>query len=261
MLGLLIAVVVTVSSVWVYLDATNHRIGKLAEGKGLFNLSAGGWATVTLLLWIVGFPCYLAKREDLIWKAKKSPVVVSGRAWKTLVLLAVGGYFITGQAFIVLLGGEDVQGKQVQASRKDAASMGYSTDADGLVSSILDERFYLQRKKLRLNDEDDSGFALIEDGYLSICSSRFGCVETHALEVIDEKKLPLCRSTDINEAMRSAGSWIMICTSIVPLPVREIESHGYKSSETIPAGSPWVLIWSFRSGVQTRSRFSVEDGI
>jgi len=105
MLGLLVAVVVTVSAVWVYLDATKNGIGKQADGGGFFNLSAGGWATATLLLWIVAFPCYFAKREDLIWKAKKSPVVVSGRAWKTLVLLAVGGYFIAGQAFVAFFGG------------------------------------------------------------------------------------------------------------------------------------------------------------
>ncbi len=105
MLGLLIAVVVTISAVWVYLDATKNGIGKRTDGSGFFNLSAGGWATVTLLLWIVGFPCYLVKREDLIWKAKKSPVVVSGRVWKTLVLLAVGGYFIAGQAFFAFFDG------------------------------------------------------------------------------------------------------------------------------------------------------------
>jgi len=103
MLGLLVAVVVTISAVWVYLDATKNGIGKLTDGSGFFNLSAGGWATVTLLLWIVGFPCYLVKREALIMKAKKSPVVVSGRTWKTLVLLAVGGYFIAGQAFTAIV--------------------------------------------------------------------------------------------------------------------------------------------------------------
>lgn len=105
MLGLLIAVVVTISAIWVYRDATKNGIGKQADGRGFFNLSAGGWATVTLLLWIVAFPCYLVKREDLIWKAKKCPVVVSGRAWKTLVLLVIGGYFIAGQAFVAFFGG------------------------------------------------------------------------------------------------------------------------------------------------------------
>jgi hypothetical protein len=123
MLGLLVAVVVTVSAVWVYLDATKNGIGKQVDGSGFFNLSAGGWATVTLLLWIIAFPCYLVKREDLIWKAKKSPVVVSGRAWKALVLLAVGGYFIVGQAFFAL-SGEAVP----------AASSGAGNTADGPIS-------------------------------------------------------------------------------------------------------------------------------
>lgn len=104
MLGLFVAVVVTVSAVWVYLDATKNGIGKLADGSGFFNLSAGGWATVTLLLWIIGFPCYLAKRDDLISKAKKFPVAVSGRTWKTLALFLVGCYFIAGQALTAFVG-------------------------------------------------------------------------------------------------------------------------------------------------------------
>jgi hypothetical protein len=33
--------------------------------KGMFDLGPFGWAVVTLLLWIVGFPAYLAKRGEI----------------------------------------------------------------------------------------------------------------------------------------------------------------------------------------------------
>ncbi len=78
------------SSIWVYLDATKHKIGKIPSGKGMFNMSAGGWAIVTLLLWIIGFPAYLIKRGSLIEAARANPVNVSGRGGKAAAL-TVGG--------------------------------------------------------------------------------------------------------------------------------------------------------------------------
>ena len=71
---MIILVLVCVSAFWVYWDATGHKIGKLPDEKGTFNISAGSWAMVTLLLWIVGFPAYLINRSRLIEKAKESPV-------------------------------------------------------------------------------------------------------------------------------------------------------------------------------------------
>lgn len=103
MLGLLILVVVTVSAVWVYIDATNHRIGKQPNERGFFNLSAGGWGAVVLLLWIVAFPCYLAKRSDLIAKAKKSPVLVTSKAGPLLLIVAGGGLLMLQQAIPLLV--------------------------------------------------------------------------------------------------------------------------------------------------------------
>ncbi len=94
MVELIVFAVVLTTSVWVYLDATGHKIGKVAEAKGLFNLSAGAWAAVTLLLWIIGFPAYLIKRGALIERAKEHPVVAKGRGGKAAALSIVGGLWM-----------------------------------------------------------------------------------------------------------------------------------------------------------------------
>jgi hypothetical protein len=90
MLGYVIPVVVVASAFWVYFDATANKIGRVAGVKGMFNMSAGGWAAVTLFLWIVGFPSYLIKRAALIQLAKTNPTEVKARA-VGFVLVAVGG--------------------------------------------------------------------------------------------------------------------------------------------------------------------------
>lgn len=58
MLGVAIVAVVSASAIWVCLDATK-KIGKIEAAGGMFNVSAGAWAAVTLFLWIIGFPAYL----------------------------------------------------------------------------------------------------------------------------------------------------------------------------------------------------------
>jgi len=90
MLNAIIVLIIALSAVWVYIDATKHKIGKIPGAKGMFNMSAGSWAVVTLLLWLVGFPAYLIKRGSLISKAKEAPVEVSGRSGK-IAALAVAG--------------------------------------------------------------------------------------------------------------------------------------------------------------------------
>lgn len=74
------------SAVWVYWDATRHKIGKVKGQKGFFNISAGAWGIVTFALWIVAFPAYLLKRRALIEQAKQHPVEVSGRGFKMTAL-------------------------------------------------------------------------------------------------------------------------------------------------------------------------------
>jgi len=79
-------VLIAASGLWVYLDATSHKIGKPPSGRGLFNMSAGGWAVACLLLWIIAFPAYLIKRKALIAKAAAEPVEVKSRNGKIVLL-------------------------------------------------------------------------------------------------------------------------------------------------------------------------------
>jgi hypothetical protein len=82
-----------VSALWVYLDATTHQIGKLTKeqgGQGLLNLSAAGWGWCTLLLWIVGLPAYILKRNALIDRAREYPVNVTNRTASAVTLAVVG---------------------------------------------------------------------------------------------------------------------------------------------------------------------------
>jgi len=59
-------------------------------------MSAGAWAVVTILLWIIGFPAYLIKRKSLIEKAIDNPVVVSGKWLKVAGLAVIGLLLIAG---------------------------------------------------------------------------------------------------------------------------------------------------------------------
>lgn len=89
----LVIPLIAASAVWVYLDATHHGIGKKADQSGAFNLAAGGWAAVTLGLWIVGFPSYLWNRKKLIADAKAAPIAVKARIPKVIGLVVAGGFW------------------------------------------------------------------------------------------------------------------------------------------------------------------------
>lgn len=91
MLSVIIVAIVVASAIWVYLDATSNKIGKIPDAGGMFNMSAGAWSVVTLLLWVIGFPAYLVKRSALIEKAKQTPIEVRGRNGKAVSLGIVGG--------------------------------------------------------------------------------------------------------------------------------------------------------------------------
>lgn len=98
-INLSIVVLVVLSGIWVYWDATERKIGKIANLKSMFNISAGGWAIVTLMLWIVAFPAYLIKRKSLIEIAKSQPVEVKGRFIKLAIITVVGMLWIS--SFII----------------------------------------------------------------------------------------------------------------------------------------------------------------
>ena len=60
----LVFIVVIGTSIWVLVDAKTIGVKK-GQLKGLADLGPWGWFFVCLLLWIVGFPFYLAKRPEL----------------------------------------------------------------------------------------------------------------------------------------------------------------------------------------------------
>jgi hypothetical protein len=90
MVRFMIQLLVVISMIWVYLDATKHKIGRIPDTGGFFNMSAGAWGTAAGFLWIVGFPSYLIKRRALIEKAKDAPVEPKHRAVKTAIFCLIG---------------------------------------------------------------------------------------------------------------------------------------------------------------------------
>ena len=59
----IIVLVVIGTSIWVLVDAKSIGVKK-GQVKGMGDLGPWGWFFVCLLLWIVGFPFYLAKRGE-----------------------------------------------------------------------------------------------------------------------------------------------------------------------------------------------------
>ena len=76
---MLMLLIVIVSAIFVYFDA--KRIG-VHKGlvDGFFDMSVGAWTTVTLLLWIIGFPSYLIKRGSLKEASAREKSVKDGAA-------------------------------------------------------------------------------------------------------------------------------------------------------------------------------------
>ena len=118
MLNALIVAIIAASAVWVYLDASKHKIGKIRGSKGMLNMSAGAWGIVTLLLWIVGFPAYLIARRRLIAKAQANPIEVSHRTVKALILAALGGlwFLAASTSFVSTLNTNDSKADTVSSA-------------------------------------------------------------------------------------------------------------------------------------------------
>jgi hypothetical protein len=104
MISLALTAIVFGSMVWVYVDASGHKIGKVEGAGGFFNLSAGAWGTVTGFLWIVGFPSYLFKRSTLMETARAHPVEPKGRVFKTFVFGAIAFAVIAVSAAVYMQG-------------------------------------------------------------------------------------------------------------------------------------------------------------
>lgn len=59
-MGLLFWVVIG-TSIWVYFDAKSIGVQK-GQVEGLADMGPWGWFFITLCLWIIGFPAWLAMR-------------------------------------------------------------------------------------------------------------------------------------------------------------------------------------------------------
>lgn len=90
MFSIVVSLVVSASALFVYLDASANRIGKVSNQVGMFNMSAGAWALATLFLWAVAFPAYVLKRGALIAQAKANPVEPPRRMVKASTIAAAG---------------------------------------------------------------------------------------------------------------------------------------------------------------------------
>lgn len=122
-----VLLVMFATSIWIYWDATTHRIGKIPGPAAVTNNSAGAWAVATLLLWIVVLPFYLWKRAELIERAKANPVDTKNRGGKLGLLVVLGGVAI----YFVFFG--------------PGTSLGIPNCSDsrtlGLVQQIINNRF------------------------------------------------------------------------------------------------------------------------
>ncbi len=73
----LVKLIAVGSATWVYYDATSKKIGRIPGRTGWDNLPAGAWGLGALWLWIIAFPFYLAKRNELISRAQEQPCEAS----------------------------------------------------------------------------------------------------------------------------------------------------------------------------------------
>jgi hypothetical protein len=65
------------SAIWVGIDASNLGMQRGRIGGGTLDMGVASWVLATLLIWIVGFPCYLiargryvAMRQPVVWGAQ-----------------------------------------------------------------------------------------------------------------------------------------------------------------------------------------------
>jgi hypothetical protein len=71
-----ILLVVIGTSIWVAVDAS-HIGARKGLTRGLGNMGPAGWFVCCLLIWIIGFPVYLAKRSEIKAAAAASNVSLS----------------------------------------------------------------------------------------------------------------------------------------------------------------------------------------
>lgn len=62
-MGEYVLILVVMTSIWVLIDAKTIGVKK-GQIQGLGNMSPWGWFLACFMLWIIGFPYYLAKRPE-----------------------------------------------------------------------------------------------------------------------------------------------------------------------------------------------------
>lgn len=153
-------------------------------------------------------------------------------------------------------GSGDVEGGAGHVSEGRASS--YTMSGDGSVSAITSEEFFVERKEIIPIEDGADTFFVLNRNTIQACSSSKGCDAPQALKHLDG--LPaVCRVTDINDALSNDLLHFMICSSTVPAPVEESADGKYKSSKTIAASVPWLLVESFSHGRLFRVRFKVRS--
>jgi hypothetical protein len=100
MFGILILLIIALCAIFVYLDASTHKIGDISEYRRGSNKSALYWAVATLVVWPYAFPYYLRIRRKLIEAAKEHPIQEKLRNLKAgFVTLVAAGFVIASMAF------------------------------------------------------------------------------------------------------------------------------------------------------------------
>ena len=92
-LGQILQIIGCLCSLWIYIDASRHKIGKTPKG-GFLNMGAGWWGVLSFLIWIIIFPLYLIKREKLIALSKNYPVEPKARKIKISIFVLISCFLI-----------------------------------------------------------------------------------------------------------------------------------------------------------------------
>ena len=85
------------SSIWVLIDSSRLGAKRGALGGGFLDMGPVGWFAVTLLLWIVGLPCYLAIRPRLV--TRRRALATYGHLLSPSVRMATPAWQPTGPAY------------------------------------------------------------------------------------------------------------------------------------------------------------------
>jgi hypothetical protein len=76
--GLVIAIVVVGTSIWVAIDASRLEVTRGCLGGGFADSGPVGWFFCALLIWIIGFPAYLITRPKYVARRRALALSAAG---------------------------------------------------------------------------------------------------------------------------------------------------------------------------------------